>query len=83
MTSSLAYFAIFVFIIGMFYQVNPFLLEYKFLLIASAVTALVLGIYHGKYKKQEDMNAAVNADVAHVKEAVEEEIEEIKEKLHK
>ena len=52
------------------------MLEYQFLLISSAITALILGIYHGKYKKQEDMDVAISSDVAHVKE-------EIKEKLHK
>jgi uncharacterized membrane protein len=76
MTSSIAYFAIFAFIIGVFYFIDPMMLEYNFLFTSSAIAAVVLGIYHGKYKKQADVDAAVNDDVAHIEE-------EIKEKLHK
>jgi len=83
MTSSIAYFAIFAFIIGIFYFIDPTMLEYNFLFTSSAIAAVVLGIYHGKYKKQADVDAAVNADIAHVKEEIKEEVEEIKEKLHK
>ena len=82
-TSAIAYFAIFAFTIAIFYFIAPTMIEFNFLLISSAIVAVVLGIYHGKYKKQADVDAAVNADVAHVKEEIKEEVEEIKEKLHK
>lgn len=80
--SSLGYFVIFSALIGIFYLTDPNMLEYNFLFISSAVVALVLGFYHGKYKEQKDIDTAVDADVAHVEEAVEEEIEEIEKKLH-
>lgn len=81
--SSLGYFVIFSILLGIFYFADPSMLKYNFLFAASAIVALVLGAYHGKYKKQEDMDAAVEKDIAHIEEEVEEEIEEISEKLHK
>jgi uncharacterized membrane protein len=83
LTSSLGYFIIFAAILGGFYFIDPAMLEYNFLFTSSAIVAIVLGIYHGKYKKQADVDTAVNADVAHVEEEIKEEVEEIKEKLHK
>jgi len=80
--SSLGYFVIFSALIGMFYLSDPTMLEYNFLFVASGLAALILGFYHARYKKQADVDAAVDADVAHVEEAVEEEIEEIEKKLH-
>ncbi len=77
-TSTLAYFVIFAGIIGMFYLADPTMLAYNFLFVASGIAAVILGGYHAKYKKQKDINAAVDANVAHI----EEEIEELKEKLH-
>jgi len=80
--SSLGYFVIFATIIGMFYLADPEMLEYQFLFVASAIAALVLGGYHAKYKNQDDVDAAVDADVAHIEEEIEEEIKDVSEKLH-
>lgn len=80
--SSLGYFVIFAAIIAMFYLVNPKMLAYQFLVIASAIAALILGVYHGKYKNQDDMDTAVDADVAHIEEKIEKEVENIEDKLH-
>ena len=82
-TSFLGYLIIFSALIGMFYLADPTMLKYNFLFVASAIVALVLGVYHGKYKKQSDIDAAVDADVAHVEDEIMEEVEEISEKLHK
>jgi len=81
--SSLGYFIIFSILLGMFYFIDPHMLAYNFLFIASAIVALILGFYHGKYKKQSDIDAAVEEDIKHIEEELEEEIEEISEKLHK
>ena len=80
--SSLGYFAIFAGILAMFYMADSQMLEYKFLLISSAIVALVLGVYHGRYKEQVDVNAAIDADVTHVEDEIIEEVEEIAKKLH-
>lgn len=80
--SSLGYFVIFAGIIAMFYLADPKMLEYQFLFIASAIAALVLGAYHGKYKTQDDMDKAVDADMEHIEENLEEETENLEEKLH-
>lgn len=80
--SSLGYFAIFALLLGIFYFVDSQMLAYDFLFAASAITALILGFYHGKYKNQSDVDAAVDADVEHVEEVIEEEIEDIEKKLH-
>ena len=82
-TSFLGYLVIFSVLIGIFYLADPTMLEYNFLFISSAIVALVLGIYHAKYKNQADIDTAVDADVSHVEEEIIEEIEEISEKLHK
>lgn len=82
-TSFIGYLIIFSALIGMFYLADPTMLEYNFLFVASAIAALVLGVYHGKYKKQSEVDAAVDADIAHVEEEIREEVEEISEKLHK
>ena len=82
-TSTLAYFVIFAGIIGMFYLSDPTMLAYNFLFVASGIAAVILGVYHAKYKKQKDIDAAVDADVAHIEEEIEEEIDELKEKLHR
>ena len=81
--SSLGYFVIFSILLGIFYFADPSMLAYNFLFASSAIVALVLGVYHGKYKKQEDVDAAVEEDIQHIEEEIEEEIEEISEKLHK
>lgn len=78
-TSTLGYFIIFSAIVGMFYLADPNMLKYNFLFISSAIVAVILGVYHAKYKKQTDIDIAVDADINHI----EEEIEEISEKLHK
>lgn len=80
--SSLGYFVIFAGIIGMFYVSDPKMLDYQFLFISSAVAALILGAYHGKYKKQDDMDKAVDADIEHIEEKIEEETDNLEEKLH-
>ena len=81
--SSLGYFIIFAGLLSIFYFTDPKMLEYKFLFVSSAIVALVLGVYHGKYKKQADIDKAVEEDIEHVEEEIKEEIEEISEKLHK
>lgn len=80
--STLGYFIIFTILIGMFYLSDPTMLEYNFLFVASAIAAVILGVYHAKYKKQKDIDAAVDSDVAHIEEEIEEDIDELKEKLH-
>ncbi len=79
--SSLGYFVIFAAIIGMFYLADPEMLEYQFLFVASAIAALVLGAYHAKYKNQDDMDAAVDADIAHIEETVEDKVEKIEDEI--
>lgn len=81
-TSSLAYFVIFSGFIGMFYYSDSQMLDYNVLFTASAIVALVLGVYHAKYKNKSDVDVAVDADVEHVEEEVEHAEEEIEEKLH-
>ncbi len=80
--SSLGYFTIFAGILAMFYMSDSQMLEYKFLLISSAIVALVLGVYHGKYKEQTDMDAAIDADITHIEDEIIEEVEEVAKKLH-
>ena len=80
--STLGYFVIFASIIAMFYFADSKMLDYQFLFIASAITALILGAYHGKYKNQDDMDRAVDADIEHIEEKMEEEVENLEEKLH-
>ncbi len=72
--SSLGYFVIFSAFIGIFYFIDPAMLEYNFLFISSAIVALILGGYHGKYKTQDDVDTAVDSDVAHAEEEVEEKL---------
>ncbi len=81
--SSLGYFIIFSGLLSIFYFTDPHMLAYKFLVISSAIVALVLGIYHGKYKKQTEIDKALEEDIEHIEEEIQEEIEEISEKLHK
>lgn len=80
--SSLGYFVIFAGIIGMFYLSDPEMLDYQFLFISSAIAALVLGAYHGKYKNQDDMDKAVDADMENIEEKIEKETDNLEEKLH-
>jgi len=52
--STLGHLILFSSIIGMVYLADPEMLEYDFLFTACAIAALMLGVYHGMYKREED-----------------------------
>lgn len=54
LASALGHFILFSSIIGMVYLADPEMLEYNFLFIACAIAAVMLGFYHGMYKREED-----------------------------
>jgi len=54
MASTIGHFILFSVIIGMAYLADPNMLAYEFLFSASGIAALMLGVFHGVYKREEE-----------------------------
>ncbi|MDF1879885.1 hypothetical protein JHD50_00985 [Sulfurimonas sp. MAG313] len=52
--SSIGHFIMFSVIVGMAFLYDPNMLEYDFLFTASAIAALMMGVYQANYKREED-----------------------------
>ena len=53
--SSLGHFFIFTVFIGLLFLADSTMLAYDFLFIASGIAALMLGVYHANYIREEDI----------------------------